>query len=260
MFKVKGGKIKVFSKYISMEYGSHTLYVDKETGNISSSDGDGLDAVVTYTLDEVTGAVTIESHLEDMNLEFKAPTRARSWMNGRKISSGPLYEAGKDINVYLEGFAFDFDYNSVVCTGLAIKPFRWAGGRVCFDDMYSTGSNTGADYTALPASMSCGTALTDTYDSGVGTIADIASVYGAPTSGGDIAQQQNAMEWYGNATSIVFSYRSFKTYMSFVRGMSGIFTCSLGAIGGTNANVEPDGDIGAFTKKGFGLSMFGLKQ
>lgn len=260
MFKVKGGKIKVFSKFIGMEYGTHTLYVDKETGNISTAAADGLDRVVTYSLNEATGAVTIQSHLEDLNLDFKAPTRARSWQNGRKISSGPVYQAHKDINVYLEGFAFDFDYNSVVCTGLGIKPFRWSGGRVCFDDMHSVGQHTGADYTALPSSMSCGKALTDTYESGLGIVADIASVYGARTSGLQIAQQKNAMEWYGNATSIVFSYRSFKTYMSFARGMTGIFTCSLGAIGGTNANIEPDGDMGAFMSSGFGLSMFGLKQ
>ena len=261
MFKVKGGKLKVFSKFITMQDGTHTLYVNKDTGTVSHSSDQG-DEVVTYTYSSSTGNLSIVSHLTDMNLPFTTPTRARSWMNGRKISSGPLYGAGKDITVYLEGFAFDFDYNSVVCTAMAIKPFRWAGGRVCFESMYTPGSSAAqGQYTALPGSGSCGNALGDVYDSGLGTVGDIATMYGATgVSGFQQASQRDAQQFYGNATSIVFSYRSFRKYVSFARGLGGIFECSLGSIGGSEASVEPDGDILDPSGKSFQFSMFNLKQ
>ena len=260
MFKVKGGKIKVFSKFISPLNGSHSIYVNVESGAVSHNADDG-GIVASYTFNETTGKLVIESELEDMSLPFKTPTRARSWQNGRKISSGPLFEAGKDINVYLEGFAFDFDYNSVVCTSTELKPFRWAGGRVCFDSMYSGGSTAQGQYTALPASGSCGNALSDTYDSGLGAVGDIATTYGAHgTSGFQQASQRDAMQFYGNATSVVFSYRSFKKYMSFARGLNGIFECSLGPIGSKEASVEPDGVIPDPSGKSFQFSMFNLRQ
>lgn len=261
MYKIKGGKLKVFSKYISMLNGTHSVYVNKEAGSISHNDQDG-DLVVTYTHDEITGRVTIDSSsLTELGLPFNPPTRARSWMNGRKISSGPLYGSDKDITVYLEGFAFDFDYNTIVCSAMAIKPFRWTGGRVCFDDMFSGGSTNQGRYTAIPGSGSCGQALIDTYDSGLGQVGDIATLYGASgVSGATQAEQQNAIEYYGNDVSVVFSYRSFKKYISFARGMSGIFTCSLGEIGGRGANLEPDGVIPDPTGKSFEFSMFNLKQ
>lgn len=259
MYKVKGGKLKVFSKYVTIKDGTHSIYVDKDTGEVSHSSSHG-EKVVTYTNDISTGRLIIESHLDDMGLPFDPPTRARSWMNGRKVSSGPLYDSIKEVNVYLEGFAFDFDYNSVVCSAMALKPYRWAGGRVCFDDMYSAGQNTNTQYTAIPGSGSCGQALTETYDSGMGTMGDIAGVYGAPTSGIQMAAQKNAMEWYGNATSIVFSYRSFRKYLSFARGLTGIFECSIGSIGGKSGNIEPDGVIPDPSNKSFEFSMFNLKQ
>jgi hypothetical protein len=261
MYKIKGGKLKVFSKYVTMKDGEHSLYVNKETGVVSHSPDQG-DIVVTYTYSVETGHLSIDSHLTDMNLPYSTPTRARSWMNGRKISSGPLYEANKDINVYLEGFAFDFDYNAMVCTAMALKPFRWAGGRVCFESMYSTsGSASQAQYTALPASGSCGNALADVYGSGAGGVGDIATMYGASgVSGQQQAQQQDAVQFYGNATSVVFSYRSFRKYISFARGLSGIFECSIGQIGGHEASVEPEGDIPDPSGKSFQFSMFNLKQ
>ena len=257
MFRVKGNKIKIFAKYVALQNGTHTIRVDKET-SIVYTDGNTGEPVCQYTYDSSNGRLTVNSLLSDLNLPYEAPTHARSWMNGRKISSGPIYE-GHDINVYLEGFAFDFDYNSIACTAMAIKPFRWAGGRVCFDDMYSSG-NTKPRYTALPASGACGSSMQDTYGSGLGTVADVASMYGAPTSGSLMASQQNAIQWYGNATSIVFSYRSFRKYLSFARGMGGIFECSIGAIGGNSANIEPDGVIPDPTNKSFEFSMFNLKQ
>lgn len=260
MYKVRGGKMKVFSKYITLLDGTNSIYVNKDTGTVSHSQDTGS-KVVTYVYSTSTGHLSIDSHLTGVAPGGeKAPTKARSWMNGRKLSSGPLYE-GEDINVYLEGFAFDFDYNAIVCTGLAIKPFRWAGGRVCFTTMYG-GSDPGAGkYTALPSSGSCGNALADTYDSGLGQVGDIASMYGANnTSGFQQAAQADSMQYYANATSIVFSYRSFKKYMSFARGLSGIFECSLGTIGGSKGGVEPEGEISDPTGKSFQFSMFNLKQ
>jgi hypothetical protein len=261
MYKVKGGKLKVFSKYITMLDGVHTLYINKASGMISHDELQG-DPVVTYTYNTNTGQLSIDSHLTHLNLPYSAPTRARSWMNGRKISAGPLFEANKDINVYLEGFAFDFDYNAMVCTATALKPFRWAGGRVCFESMYNIGgSATQSQYTALPASGTCGNALADVYGSGAGGLGDVATMYGASgVSGQQQAQQQDAVQFYGNATSVVFSYRSFRKYVSFARGLSGIFECSIGKIGGHEASVEPEGDIPDPSGKSFQFSMFNLKQ
>lgn len=260
MFKIRGGKLKVFSKYIIMKNGTHSLYVNKDNGSVSHEPSSG-DKVATYTFDEVSGHTQIESHVPDLGLPYTTPTRARSWMNGRKISAGPLYEKGKDITVYLEGFAFDFNYTSVICTATALKPFRWAGGRVCFDSMYTMGGANQGKYTALPASGRCGGALEDTYSSGSGQVGDIASMYGASgVSGFQQASQKDALQFYGNATSIVFSYRSFRKYISFARGLSGIFECSIGKIGGKAGDLEPDGDIPDSTGKSFQFSMFNLKQ
>ena len=256
MFRIRDGKIKVFSKYVQMIPGAHTLSVDTETGSVSHGEGS---PVVEYTFDEETGNVSINSLLSSVGGAMKAPTKARSWMNGRKLSSGPLYE-GSEINVYLEGFAFDFNYTGVAHAVLATKPFRWTGGRVCFDDMFGGGGSNQGKYTAIPASGSCGQALIDTYDSGVGTIADIAGIYGGGTSGLQTASQRNAMEYYGNAVSIVMSYRSFRKYVSWARGLSGIFESSLGPIGASGGSVEPDGSFPSVFDAGFKFSMFNLKQ
>ena len=262
MFRIKDGKIKIFSKYVQMMPGTHTIGIDVDTGTISHTGGS---PVVEYTLDEGTGRISITSMLGPMGVPFKEPTRARSWMNNRMISSGPLYEGrlgagGKEISVFMEGFAFSYNYTSIAHTAMAIKPFRWAGGRVCFDDMFSGGGTSQGKYTALPSSFSCGRALIDEYDSGVGTMRDIASIYGGGSGGLMHAAQRNAMEFYGNSTSIVFSYRSFRKYLSFARGMSGLFECSLGAIGGNGASVEPDGNIPNVFDGGFKFSMFNLTQ
>ena len=263
MFRIRDGKIKIFSKYVQMVYGTHTIYIDKDSGAISFVSGD---PVVRYTLDEATGHLSIESLLSDLGLPYDAPTKARSWMNGRKLSAGPLYGSDisntNEISVFAEGFAFDFNYTSIAHTVTAVKPFKWAGGRVCFDDMYSPGGSGQGVYTATPSSGSCGMALTDMYSSGEGSIRDIVALYGGGIGGGGYtaASFTNTMEFYANSTSVVFSYRSFRKYMSFARGVSGLFECSLGAIGGNDASVEPDGVIPDVFDSGFKFSMFSLSQ
>lgn len=263
MFRVKDGKLKVFSKYTALRNGTHTVYVDAATGSVSYS---GEKAVVSYTFDELSGELDIQSHLEDMG-GGSAPTKARSWMNGRKISSGPLYGeslgvGGREINVYLEGFAFDFDYNGVAHAVAATKPFRWTGGRVCFQDMLGNGGGLGTQgkYTAIPAAGSCGQAFIQDYETGVGQIADIASIYGGGAGGLLSAAGAGAMEFYGNSVSVVFSYRSFRKYLSWARGLTGIFECSLGAIGASSGSVEPDGAFPDVFDGGFRFSMFNLRQ
>lgn len=267
MFKIKDGKIQVFSKFIQMLPGTHTVKVDKETGSLSYS-GNG-DDVVTYTLDEDTGKITITPVIgTGYSAPFKAPTKARSWMNGRKISSGPLYGdnnlgvGGKEINVYLEGFAFDFNYVSVASVATAVKPFRWTGGRVCFDNAFGAGGygNNQGKYTALPAAMSCGRSFINEYETGQGQIRDIANIYGAPTSGVLHSAQMDMIEFYGNSVSIVFSYRSFRKYLSFAHALTGIFESSIGTIGASGGSVEPDGSFPQVFDASFKFSMFNLKQ
>lgn len=265
MFRIRDGKIKVFAKYVAMKEGTHTIYVDTESGSASYDSNSGS-PVVTYTL-TTDGEVSITSLLGDVGGGGKAPTKARSWMNGRKLSSGPLYEeplgaGGPEINVYLEGFAFDFDYNGIAHAVVATKPFRWTGGRVCFTDMLGNGgfgSNQGK-YTAIPAAGSCGQTFIQDYESGIGQIADIASIYGGGGGGLMNAAGRGAIEFYGNSVSIVFSYRSFRKYVSWARGLTGIFTSSIGPIGASGGNVEPDGSFPDVFSSGFKFSMFNLKQ
>ncbi len=253
MFKIRDGKIKVFTKYVQMLPGTHTILVDAETGAISYNSGE---PVVEYTYNEDTGHVAIESKLSGIGEDYKAPTRGRSWMNNRKLSSGPLYES-HDINVFFEGLGLDFNYNGIAFTGVAIKSFIWTGGRVCFDDMFSSGATNQHRYTAIPAAGSCGTALTGMYDTGEGQIRDIMSFGG---SGLLHAAAFNGYEWYGNAVSIVFSYRSFRKYLSFARGLNGVFESSLGPMGASKGDVEPDGSFPNTFDAGFKFSMFNLKQ
>jgi len=265
MFRIKDGKIKVFAKYVELRPGTHTVKVDKNTGSISYETGDD---VVRYTFDENTGDIAIESLLGPVGYSSgEPPTKARSWMNGRMLSSGPLYKdptgaGGSNISVYLEGFAFDFDYNGVAHVVSATKPFRWTGGRVCFDDMFGSGGfgNSQAQYTAIPAAGSCGRSFIDTYDNGLGQVADIAGIYGGGTSGLMKAASKNVFEYYGNSVSIVFSYRSFRKYLSWARGLTGIFECSLGPIGTSSGDIEPDGSFPDTFDAGFKFSMFNLRQ
>ena len=262
MFRIRDGKIKVFAKYVQMIPGTHTIGVDQESGSAAHDSGT---PVVRYTYDQETGNVSITSLLSDMGGGGKAPTKARSWMNGRKLSAGPLYGGslgvgGKEINVYAEGFGFDFDYNGIAHSVLATKPFKWTGGRVCFDDMFSGGGTNQGKYTAIPAAGKCGRALIDEYDSGLGTIRDLAGMYGGGGSGLMSAAQNNAMEFYGNSVSIVFSYRTFRKYISWARGLSGIFESSIGPIGSSKGSVEPDGSFPNVFDAGFKFSMFNLRQ
>lgn len=259
MFRIKDGKIKVFAKYVPLIDGTHTIKVDKDTGSISYNSGE---SVVRYTFDSQTGRIEIESLLGSMGDDFKEPTRGRSWDNGRKISAGPLYETSNEISAFMEGFVFDFDYNGVASTAVAMKPFRWVGGRVCFNDAYGNGgygSNQGK-YTAVPSSGSCGTAWTDRYDSGVGQVEDVLAGYGGGAGGFMNSQTDNTMEYYANSTSIVFAYRSFRKYLSWARGLSGVFESSIGPIGASKGEVEPDGSFPDTFDAGFKFSMFNLKQ
>jgi len=70
------------------------------------------------------------------------------------------------------------------------------GGRVCFDDMFGSGGfgNSQAQYTAIPAAGSCGRSFIDTYDNGLGQVADIAGIYGGGTSGLMKAASKNVFE------------------------------------------------------------------
>lgn len=269
MYKIKDRKIKVFQNYFAMREGTYTIKVNTETGALTddpNADGDDIKDVVTYTLDE-DGKISITNLLPDVTEEGEAPTKARSWMNGRMISSGPLYAkpdgvGGGMISVFLEGFAFDFTYTAVVSSAMAIKPFKWVGGRVCTQDAFGNGDQSASNgrWTAIPASGSCGMAYINENNSGEGALRDVANFYGANTNSVLGAASRNQMEYYGNATSIVFSYRSFRKYVNFARGMSGLFHTGIGPIGGTGAQVEPEGNYSDPKSKKFTFSMFNLKQ
>jgi len=264
MYKVRGGKLKVFSKYVELFPGEHTIYMDMDTGSVSYTGGDGYTAIVRYSLDETTGNLKIlEDYVSHMDEETVPPTSAINWMNGRLVSKGPLSDGDHnvaDVYVALDGFAFDFNYTAIAHAAQALKPLKWTGGRVCFSHgVYSPG-DTNPSYTAYPGAGSCGRGFSNVYDNGVGEMADMAGMMGGPTSGFWFGARGSDMEYLYNNWSIVFTYRTFRKYVSFAKGMSGVFSCSLGVFGGKEADIEPDGDIGNIRLKSFTFSMYNLKQ
>jgi hypothetical protein len=265
MYKIKGGKLKIFSKYIEIQPGQHTVYVDMDSGSVSYTGEDGYVPVVEYRLDEFDGTFEIvNDYVGELGEQgVRPPTEGLTWMDGRLISKGPLSDGNTniaDVNVALDGFAFAFNYTSIAHTAQALKPYRWTGGRVCSSHgMFDPGaSNT--SYTAMPGAGSCGRGFADTYGSGVGQMADTAALLGAPISGANSAARASDWEYVGNNFSIVFSYRTFRKYVSFAKGMAGVFECSLGPFGGKESDAEPDGDVGNIRLKSFQMSMYNLSQ
>ena len=259
MFRVSDGKIHVYGRWIPMETGSHTITINPETGAIVN-DGDGTPAC-SYTLDPNTGHVKITSLLSKSGQSGKKPLNGLSARFERKISAGVLYEdplgVGQDKIGYAEGFVFSFNYYSLAHVASAWKPYRWAGGRVCYSSMFTPGAQAGqGKYTAIPSSMSCGMAGWDYYS-------DFAPVYGVAMGGFGFlnAAQRDAIEFYGNSTSITFAYRTHRKYLFFASNVYGLFEGSLGPIAGGASGFPPKGGtIPDPSSTSFKYSMFSLRQ
>jgi len=256
MFRVADGKINVFGRWVAAVPGSHEIRINKDTGTITT-DGDG-DAVCEYTLED-NGAIKINSLLPKTGAEGSRPVNALSWKFESIVARCKLYEdplgVGDTVTTYVEGFVFSFNYYAVVNFAMAIKPYTWTGGRVCFDSMYTPSLET-ETYTAIPASGSCGTAGWDYYST-------TSSV--TPPSMGNYSflnsASMDALEFYGNSTSISFSYRSYRKYMFFASNVYGMFESTIGPIGGSAPGFPPDG--GGVPDPGdasFSFSMHSLRQ
>lgn len=260
MFKVMGGKINVFGRWVAMEEGAHTISIDSNSGSTYTDSSSGA-PVVSYTLDAVTGHVTINSHIPSAGKSGEKPIESLDWRGMSVVSRGPLFEeplgvATKDITVLLEGFLFSFNYYALVNIASALKPFRWVGGRVCFDSMLTVpDGSTQGKYTAVPSAMSCGSA-------GWGLFNVESAVMPILMGGFSFlnAVQRDAIEFYGNSTSIVFSYRTHRKYMFFASNVDGLFESSMGPIGGSASSSPANGAIPDIGGVGFQFSMFSLRQ
>ncbi len=265
MFRIQDGKMCIFGRYVSIENGAHTMSIDTSTGSIYTDSTEGT-PVVLYTLDELTGHVSIESLMPPMTRkEGVRPVRSMNIDGGSVLSVAPLFDepagAGTAIvSVNLEGFLFSFNYYAMANIAMGIIPFLWTGGRVCFSSSFDGGSNTSGKYTALPASMSCGSSFSNSQSSGVGKMQDIAGMYGGVPSGTLGTAGADAMEFYGNSVSIVFSYRSHRKFLFFASNVNGLFTSPLGDIGGSADSVSPGGAIPDVGNVEFEYSMFNLRQ
>ncbi len=260
MFRVMGGKINIFGRWVATMPGSHTISIDKGTGSTYTDSQSGT-PVVSYNLDDGTGHITLSSLMSNPGKAGNQPVVSLDWRGQSIISRGPLYTegtgaGGDEITVYLEGFVFSFNYYALANVVCARKPFRWTGGRVCFSSMLSPGSVADAGrYTAIPAAMSCGGAGWDTFSSQSAV---------TPPSMGNTAffngLQRDALEFYGNSVSIVFSYRTHRKYLFFASNVDGLFSTPFGAIGGSASGSPANGTLPDINGVEFMFSMFNLRQ
>ncbi len=252
MFRIMGGKIHVFGRWVSIHSGSHTISINKENGSTYTDSSVGT-PVVSYNLNS-DGHVTITSLMENSGKSGELPVKSLDWRGNSIISRGPLFGetpdglGGQVITVYLEGFAFSFNYHAIVNVVSALKPFTWAGGRVCSASMWSPGDMDAGLWTAIPSAISCGT---DGNEAG--------GPLNALTLGGN-AVIEDVFERVANRTSIVYSYRTHRKYTFFASNASGLFESPIGSIGGSASGFPGSGPIPDIRGVEFSFSMFSLRQ
>ena len=266
MFKIIGGKINVLGRWVGTVAGTHTIRI-QDDGTITTDTPGGKD-VVAYTLRN-DGHITIDNLIpppQGIPSALKRPVDGLDWRGLVVLSRGPLYSdnashgaGGRVKTVLAEGFLFTFNYYAMANVVMAKKQYSWTGGRVCFSSFLSPGgaamSSMFGGFTAIPAAMSCGTA-------GANSMLNEGAIM-PPSMGGFSfmnAMQKDAIEYYGNSTSIVFSYRSHRKYMFFTSNVDGLFETGLGSIAGSADNVRPNGPLPDPGDVSFRFSMFSLRQ
>jgi len=272
MFKVVDGKLKIMSKYIQLEDGSHSVFIDGDTGSVSQTIEGGASTgglnICNYTYTAATGKLNISSpdagRLPEDGLG--SPVRGITGNNRVLISQTILYGApsgyGPTMSVYLEGFSFMFSYTAFAHIVSAARPYSFASGRVCFDTMMvkSHMYSQAMYFTALPTSLSCGSDGWEAY----GATSPLEQMYGLPAAAVQNGLNADIHEYMDNRTSIAFFYRTTRKYMYFARNVAGMFSImSRGGGFSINAGVaspEIDGSIGNTGSATFNFSMFNLKQ
>lgn len=259
MFRVIDGKIKIMSKFVLLMNGSNSIYINGENGSVShsSSDDGSWKKICSYEYNEDTGHLVIDGPSSPNINGYDRLVQGITQTNQAYISRTILYGyQPKDLDVYLEGFAFMFSYTSFSHQVTAIKPYRFVSGRICFDSMFYSSSVSFDFYTAIPASMSCGTRGMDAFSN--------MAPFGALGGGILGAAMVDQWEWYANATSFAFFYRSHRKYLFFSRNVSGLFRLKtkdgdLVIESGTDS-PEAEGDLSGYTSASFKFSMFNLSQ
>ncbi len=257
MFRIMDNKIHVYGRWIGIQSGSHTITIDTETGALSN-DGEGT-PVCSYETSP-SGHVRITSLIPKRSAGSGRVVKGLRVMGfQRLLGRAPLYEdplgVGDAIETYVEGFLFSFNYYATAYITMAIKPFMWVGGRVCFKSFFTPGgADTGVGYTAIPSSMSCG-------QNGASTLDSQAPFNGLGINAFANAMSADAFEFYGNSTSLAFSYRSFRKYMFFASNVYGMYETPLGPIGGNDGGFPPSGgSIPDPNSVNFKFSMYSLRQ
>jgi hypothetical protein len=258
MFRILDGKINIFGKWVAMQPGSHRISIDN--GSIVT-DGNGADVCI-YTLGS-DGSVAIESKLDKESFSGEKPINGLATRFERIVGRAPLYQeplgVGPDLTTVIEGFLFSFNYYALANIVIALKPFMWTGGRVCFKSMF-TPTGEGAvvhQYTAIPAAGSCGTKGWDLYSERTGII----GVNPFLQSFGFLAAvQRDAIEFYGNSVSVAFSYRTHRKYLFFASNVYGMYSSPVGYVSGADGGYPAGGPIPDPGNKSFQFSMFSLRQ
>ncbi len=253
MFRVMGGKIHIFGRWVALHSGSHTISMNKDNGSTYTDSSVGT-PVVSYNMNS-DGHITINSLMTNSGKTGELPVKSLDWRGNSIVSRGPLFGSTPDglggdlITVYLEGFAFSFNYHAIVNVVSALKPFTWAGGRVCTSSMWANAESFELGlYTAIPSAISCGTDGND-----AGGLVDAMNPFGDSVF-------HDVFETLANRTSIVYSYRTHRKYTFFASNASGLFSSPIGSIGGSASGYPGSGSIPDIRGVEFSFSMFSLRQ
>lgn len=262
MFKILDGKVNVFGRWVQLEPGSNTIYINKETGTVGHSSTLNGTPVCSYEFDLSTGEVMIESLLPKTGASGSKPVKGLATRFERKVFAGIFYDdpygVGDFIDGYLEGFAFSFNYYALAHVALALKPFTFTGGRVCYESMNTPELRglIGHRYTAIPTSGSCGAAGTGYYADTAGNNMLISDLRNKGMAGA-----MDLVEFMGNRTSTIFAFRTHRKYLFFVSNVYGLFKSSIGPINGRPPGFNPSGGSIPDPKKvSFQFSMFNIRQ
>ncbi len=239
MFKINDGRINIFGRNVEIYEGTHEVSINTEDGAIYTDSSAG-DPVVGYTL-ESDGHIVISSRLVNPEKIGKQPVKALDMFGESIVSKGPFYDSLDVATVYLEGFLMSFNYYAMANIVSAITPYIWAGGRVCNSSFFTPGAINPA-YTAMPSSGRCGSAGAGGFD-----------YFSSPV-------HDSMRDFVGNATSIVFSYRTHRKYIFFASNVDGLFGSPLGSIGGSADSSPPNGSVPDPKDVSFRFSMHSLRQ
>ena len=145
MFRVVNNVLKVFNHDVALEDGTHEIYYNANTDNISVDGSDkAFIKIAEYTYSSKNKKLRIKDQLSKVpsKKSYHLPRIiANSRYNNARVAMGPLYQHSDIVQTFLEGIPVDFNYTTFFGGSIQMSNYSWIGGSICDPRPYTaTGS------------------------------------------------------------------------------------------------------------------------